>query len=746
MEDFGMRRIYGICFILFAMLLIAAPSKAQYKRITGRVLEKQFGNNKPKPFEEEVRVLGYNTVSAAKKDKAMIDKNSTFMLDADAETVADENGYYSIDIAPTGALIVIVGTTNELREIKKRLEHNFVIEGGIALKNTVVTAKAKVATVDSMEVIDTGSTIECSSILTIPENIGRDFARCVFQPFVIDCQTGDTIEYRQPRVYDGKDYALTQDRRMFYDMNNDILKPYIQSDPLTSGLLQIRWSDSIKKRNLKHSYTCMAGLMVADYNNVYYKDEKQVSSCLARRPFQFLEFSTGWFELDPMQYKENPRAELRDGAENISLSFVVGKAELDPNPENAEELDRLNKKLQDIDQSGDYQLKRIALTGYASPDGLYDKNYKLAQQRSELAKSLISRNFKREIFIYSNKPVVVGWNVVVDSLKAKGLTEEAETVDAIIKANKIIDRQTAQIQKLKFYATAIAPILPKLRIFKCEYAYQTTRALEPEQILDNYLHNPDFQEGGKKMLSHYDYWHLFNMITDPVESEKLYKRAFYESKKNEARPWVYAANKLVVSYLKRDTMDLEVLRPFVDINVPHVNVERRTFAGHKYYVNIDRVVANQITEYYKAEHNDTAYYLAKMLPDVEEFREIRSFSIVKGTMFKKNKTPEQKEELAKAIEVVQNSSPINKAVIQIAQNRNKEAAETVASLNDEDPRKWYMKAVLDSRDMDFVAGATDLDHCFQLDKKYIVIMENDGDISDDVKEMWQDMYGSAMSE
>ena len=104
------------------------------------------------------------------------------------------------------------------------------------------------------------------------------------------------------------------------------------------------------------------------------------------------------------------------------------------------------------------------------------------------------------------------------------------------------------------------------------------------------------------------------------------------------------------------------------------------------------------------------------------------------------------DKLAKAIEVVQNSSPINKAVIQIAQNRNKEAAETVASLNDEDPRKWYMKAVLDSRDMDFVAGATDLDHCFQLDKKYIVIMENDGDISDDVKEMWQDMYGSAMSE
>ena len=40
-----------------------------------------------------------------------------------------------------------------------------------------------------------------------------------------------------------------------------------------------------------------------------------------------------------------------------------------------------------------------------------------------------------------------------------------------------------------------------------------------------------------------------------------------------------------------------------------------------------------------------SYYLAKMLPDVEEFREIRSFSIVKGTMFKKNKTPEQKEEL-----------------------------------------------------------------------------------------------------
>jgi hypothetical protein len=40
-----------------------------------------------------------------------------------------------------------------------------------------------------------------------------------------------------------------------------------------------------------------------------------------------------------------------------------------------------------------------------------------------------------------------------------------------------------------------------------------------------------------------------------------------------------------------------------------------------------------------------------------------------------------------------------------------------------------------------VASAKYLNQCFQLDKKYILIMQNDGDLTEEVKDTWETMYG-----
>ena len=736
---------FFIITLLFGLLFASGEAQAQMKQISGYVLQKQFGNQKPKPFEEDVQVFAYNTVSMAKKDLASLNRGGAVAMNYDAETTTDENGYFTIKVAPTGAIIVSVGGVNhQMQEVKKRLEVSFVIDNGIMLQGTTVTAKARVATVDSIDVVDTGSTIECSSIITIPQHTGRGNARCVFQPVVIDCQTGDTVEFRQPRVFDGIEYRYTQDRRMGFNMGHDALAPYIQPQRLTQHALRVRWSDSIKKRNFRKTYTCMAGLRMSDYTGIFYAEDKQISSCMARRPFQFLEWTFGGrFDLDPLQYKETPRAELRDGAERISLSFVKGRADLDPdNPQNDIELERLNRKLREIDQSEDYQMRRIALTGYASPDGNYENNLRLAQRRSEMARNIVARNFRGDVYIYTNPPVVIGWDVVADTLDRHGHADEAEQVRAVVRkysGNKSV--QSVQMTHLPFYQSLVMPILPSLRIFKCEYAYQTTRALEPEEILDNYLHNPDYREGGKKRFSHYDYWHLFQMVTDTAELEHLYLRAYRETKENETRPWVYAANKLAISYIRHDTSDVNVLRSFIDINVPRVNLERHTFAGHKYMMNLEEVVANQIIGYYTEEHADTAYYLSNMLPDKPEYEELKAFSTVRCMLYKKNKTPEQQEAVRRAISVVEGTSPINRIVMLLATNRTDDAEAALDALPDNDPRKWYMKAIVCSRKLDMVGGATNLNLCFQADTSFRLKMAVDGEISDDVKDMWEMMYG-----
>ncbi|MCQ2246484.1 MAG: hypothetical protein MJZ69_06830 [Bacteroidaceae bacterium] len=725
-------------FIIIMLLFVVLPSQAQMKNVTGRVLQKEFGNKKPKPFDEEVHVFAFNMKTDYKKALVAVEKPGAFITNYDSEAIADEEGYYTVQVAPTGYILVVVGgITHDSQEVKQRLVIDFVLESGLKLQNVTVTGRAMTATVDSMDVIDTGGTIECSSIITIPDGVGKSNARCVFQPMVIDCMTGDTVQYLPPRVFDGPEYSKLQLQRMGYDMRHDKLYPYIDKQPLSLGRMKIRWSASIKKRDRKRSYTCMAGMRIADYNSIFYSEDKQISSCMARHPFQFLECNMALPDLDKMQYKETPRGELREGAENISLSFKLGSTELNDDPQNEAELERLNEVFQKIDRSGEYQIRRIAITGYASPEGNYQANLNLAKRRAEAAKGLVGRNFQHEVYIYTENPKVIGWDVVADSLQRKGYLNEAAELREVMK-------KSASIQALPFYKDLIEPILPHLRLFKCEYAYQTVRALEPAEIIENYLHNSDYREGGPKQFNHYEYWNLFESIKDPKELEYLYARAYKESKENSNRPWVYAAHKLAMSYLNRDTCDVEVLRPFIDINAKNVNIERTTFSGRKYMINQEEIVAAQVANYYREELNDTAYYLARMLPDKPQYQQVKSFALVRGLLFRPNKTDEQKNQLNAAMDVVEASSSLNKAVLEVATRRDQQAAETLKLLDDSDPRKWYLLGILDSRAGDNQAAASNLNEAIKLDRTFQMRMVNDGDISDDVKEVWEFTYGNLL--
>ena len=738
-----MTRYVRIGLLCFLLQVVAGSAYAQMKMVTGRILQTQFGESGSKPFEDEVRIFAFNMKRDFKKALELVEKPGAFIVDFDSEATADEQGYYTISVSPKGYLLVVTGNMSHGHaEVHGRMVIDFMIETTKFLDQVDVVAKARVALVDSMDVIDTGSTIECSSVLTLPSIIGKSNARCVFQPIVIDCETQDTVEFLTPKVYDGAEYSKVQLQRMAFDRKNDKLHAYIQEEVLTNSELKIRWKGSIKKINRKHNYTCMGAIRVADYQRVFYSEDKQISSCMARRPFQFMEYEASLPQLDKEKYKEIPRGELRDGTEMISLSFLLGTAELDPDPKNEAELERLNGVFRSIDQSAEYQMRRIAITGYASPEGNYQSNLYLAKARANMAKNLVARNFTNDVYIYTNEPEVIGWNVVADSLDAKGLVQEAGEIRAVVEANADnLTEQSKAIAQLAYYEEMIKPILPSLRIFKCEYVYQTVRALEPEEIMQNYRHNPEYRVGGTKKFNRYDYWHLFEMVKDSTELHNLYLRAYNESKESSTRPWIYAAHKLALSYHEKDTFDIELLRPFVDINAKGLNVERRTLAGHKYVINQEEVLAAQVANYYRAELNDTAYYLARMLPDKEEYKDLKSFALVRGLLFRPNKTDEQKEQLEAALAVVMNSSTLNRAILEVAMKKDADARETLKLMDNEDPRKWYMTAILESRVMNLGEAAAYLNQCFMLAPDYEFRMLRDGDISDDVKETWQFTYG-----
>ena len=103
---------------------------------------------------------------------------------------------------------------------------------------------------------------------------------------------------------------------------------------------------------------------------------------------------------------------------------------------------------------------------------------------------------------------------------------------------------------------------------KIEAAIELIRELNPDEILDKYLHDPQYADG-KKSFTRYEYWHLFRMIKAPEEAEKLYRRAYRETMaydtKGKEKPWILAANNLAIALLRRDTFDVEILKPLIDL-------------------------------------------------------------------------------------------------------------------------------------------------------------------------------------
>ena len=202
---------------------------------------------------------------------------------------------------------------------------------------------------------------------------------------------------------------------------------------------------------------------------------------------------------------------------------------------------------------------------------------------------------------------------------------------------------------------------------ECRYI-DTTEVYCPltkEEILDRYHNDSDYYSG-KKEFALSEYWHLFNMVKDPKELEQLYRRAYdYSKELTNGKPWILAANNLAVSYLKRDTVDLEILSPLIDTKVKKCNVER-TFDGRLIGIdNVEEVVANQLAMYLKQGSFSEASILARMLPNTEKNKVIKAFTLCLGGYYKVKPglTPEEARERAETFKLVSNSSPLNKVVM-----------------------------------------------------------------------------------
>ena len=745
-----------LTILLLALQLFALPLGAQeMKRVTGHIVDKTTG--KPIDLKQvSVSVYGFNTVAQAEDVKKQMDGDENTFVAPDSQAFPDDNGYYEITIPETGALIFKADMKPAvLEKVNYRLEINVKIEMGNYIRTSTITAvRDQVGVLDPQGDIE-GNWLKARSTIALPENSGKTNARMIVQPILIDGVTKDTLRYLKPTVMDGQEYRVTQLRRMNYNADNDPLNRWLSPDTLTSAAQIVNWADTIYLENPSKNYQVKGIIQLEDYNLPYFKKEYFLASSRLRRPLRFLEYSMEPYMLDPEQYRERAKREKRNTAGNMSLNFMVGKAQLAADDEEGRrQIDSVKSVLLDIIHGEGSQLKEFHITGTASPDGPYAGNMNLAKKRMEYALnqivSVLPKNVRDRVYM-TTTATVAPWTAVAELLEADSLMVEAKAIRDIVSNNPgTPDRQWGKIRALPYYRSLIVNYLPRLRSVRYQYGYEIFRELTPEEILERYRNDEDYRSGRKKFAL-YEYWHLFQLVKEPEELEKLYKRAYDESIEANGRPWILAANSLAASYIARGVADTTILRDFIDLQTPVVNYHLMRMNGNGYeIVNPEAVVANQMIMYVMTNNFRKAGQLTNILPDNDRNRLVRAYALCLGGYYKGGNTPEQRRRAREVFETVSESSPLNKVVLCLAMNTktyDSLAEEAMSALPGDSALTDYLWAVIYGRKgartqdfMDDMASEDYLVACFHKDPSYIDIAAGDGDIVETIMKSARDRY------
>lgn len=734
-------RILLLCIVSIASFFQIAG--AQEKKIVSGYITNKSDNNRPL---SDVIVYAYNTVAEAQDAYAALmearKNKSWFSAGVVVEVYPDSGGYYEVLVPETGALLFYTGIADPILEkVNYRLEINVAFSLNIILESSKVTAGSD-EKLQRMVPVQRGPNTVFPVVYNFPaQDFGKTGIRLVKQSCLIH-EEADSVrqtDYLPPMVYDGRQYHRTQLRRMNYEGANDPLYVLAGKNPVLSDTLRrIEWSDTIPVSYSKGRNYLKWKLWAEDYRMVVYADSGQFRTDRISRPMQFLEFPVQSYYLDPEKFRKNPRRERRDMASNISLSFLIGQARLDPtDTASLNSLERLKNDIADVLADPGATLKEFHIVGVASPDGNYERNVALANKRLNFAldqiRAVLPKSVRDRVYM-TTKASVASWDSVADFLEQNAMQDEAGAIRRIIeKYPGSPDRQMYDIKRLAFYSDIIVPVLPKLRSISYSYVTEIYRELSRNEIYEMYVN--DRAKGLEPEYPLYEYWHLFNMVKDEDELKRLYIQAYKVSEKTEAKPWVLPANRLAAMCIEKGRIDTTLISPFIDTRFQCNYIIRDMNRRTEEMVNPEEVIANMVTMCLMDKNYVRANDLATMLP--EKYNTLKAAAWCLSGRY-----DDASEKGREYFVIMRNFSPRNKVVMNLANGNMVLAKAALKELPQDDPITKYLSVQIMCNGMSSASSSMDLEtydkaladllYCFKADPEFIDMAERDYTICEDL--------------
>lgn len=210
-----------------------------------------------------------------------------------------------------------------------------------------------------------------------------------------------------------------------------------------------------------------------------------IADKIRRRPDKRYEVQPTFSYITPMAETEKHRAEVG----TAFLDFQVDKYQILPDfRNNAVELAKINNTIRTVTEDKNVKPTGIVLKGYASPEGSYASNKKLADNRVKALRDYIRQknDFKADFFTMSSEPE--DWAGFKEKVEADPNVPNRSEVLAIIDSSDDPDRKEAKLRALgggAAFRYVLKDIFPSLRRseYKIDYTVREFTVDEGREII-----------------------------------------------------------------------------------------------------------------------------------------------------------------------------------------------------------------------------------------------------------------------
>lgn len=170
------------------------------------------------------------------------------------------------------------------------------------------------------------------------------------------------------------------------------------------------------------------------------------------------------------------------------LDFQVNRTEIDPSyRQNPVELKRILASIDTVKNDKDFTVTKITIKGYASPEGSYAANKRLAEGRTEALKKYIvdKYGFDKSVIRVESEPE--NWQGLVEYLAASNLNDKEQILDFIENGPSDIDQKEKQM-RAKFpasYSILLNDCYPDLRRtdYRIDYVIRSFKLEEAKALV-----------------------------------------------------------------------------------------------------------------------------------------------------------------------------------------------------------------------------------------------------------------------